>query len=70
VIVAALYAARSLIRGSWRPEMPVDALVLFMVVVVMVLVARLRVMASEPDDLDETTDEPGSSHTEAEGPGL
>ncbi len=26
VIVAALYVARSLLRGSWRPELPMDAL--------------------------------------------
>jgi hypothetical protein len=70
VIVAVLYSARSLLRGSWRPELPMDAVLLFMVVVVMVLVARIRAMTSEPDDPDEATDEPGISRPDAEGPRL
>jgi hypothetical protein len=70
VIVAVLYVGRSLLRGSWRPELPMDAVLLVMVVVVMILVARIRAMASEPDDPAETTDEPGTSRNDAEGPRL
>ena len=67
LIVAALYAARSLLRGSWRLELPMDAVILAMVVVVMVLVARLRAIASETED-DDASGESGASRTDAEGP--
>lgn len=65
VIVVALYAGRSLIRDSWRPEMPMDAVILVMVVVVMVVVARLRAM---PTDSDEDENANGASRDDAEGP--
>jgi len=72
VIVVVLYAARSLLRGNWRPELPMDLVILVLVVVVMVAVARLRAFASEPeDDRDHNADdERGASRTDAEDPTL
>ena len=49
VIVLALYVARSLIRGSWALEMPMDVVLVVMTAVVMVAVWRLRAMAAESD---------------------
>jgi hypothetical protein len=67
-IVAGLYAARSLLRGSWRPEMPLDAVVLVMVVVVMVIVARLRAMDSDGDGEQDANNKRGTSRSDAGGP--
>ena len=41
-IVVGLYAARSVVRGSWSIEWPMDAVILAMTAVVMILVAQLR----------------------------
>jgi hypothetical protein len=68
LIVAALYVARSLIRTSWRLELPMDLVILVMVAVVMVAVARLRAIASAPDDDADTPSERGASRSDAEGP--
>lgn len=68
MIVAALYAGRSLLRGSWRPEMPMDAVLLVLVAVVMVVVARLRALASEADEEQDTKGTPGASRSDMEGP--
>jgi hypothetical protein len=65
VIVAALYAARSILRGSWRLELPMDALILVLVVVVMVVVRQLRDIA-EREESDES--DQGASRDDAEGP--
>ena len=66
--MVALYAARSLLRGSWRLELPMDLVVLVMVAVVMVAVARLRAIASATDDDPGTPSEDGASRSDAEGP--
>ena len=68
MIVAALYVARSLQRGSWRPEMPMDAVLLLMVGFVMLAVARIRSIAEKPDEDSDAQDEGGASRTDAEGP--
>jgi hypothetical protein len=65
VIVAALYAARSVLRGSWRLELPMDAVILVMVAVVMVVVYRLRDIAEREEDCES---ELGASRDNAEGP--
>ena len=68
LIVAALYVARSHVRASWRPDLPMDLVVLVMVAVVMVAVARLRATLSAPDDDADTPSEHGASRSDAEGP--
>jgi hypothetical protein len=65
VIVAGLYVMRSLLRGSWRPEMPMDLVILVMVVVVIVAVGRLRAI---PPDADDMPDEQGASPDDAGSP--
>jgi hypothetical protein len=67
IIVAGLYVVRSLLRGSWRPEMPMDLVVLVMVVVVIVAVGRLR--AIPPGD-DGVPDERGAFPEDEEGPSV
>ncbi len=64
-IVAGLYAARSVVRGSWRPELPMDAVILLMVAIVMVVVHRLRTVTAQEDDEENS---PGASRDDAEGP--
>jgi hypothetical protein len=68
VIVAGLYVVRSLLRGSWRPELPMDAVILVLVGVVMVAVARLRAISSQ-QETDESDDR-GTSHGDVEGPAV
>jgi hypothetical protein len=53
------------LRGSWRLELPMDAVILVLVVVVMVVVRQLRAIAEQPDS-DEN--EPGASRDDAEDP--
>jgi hypothetical protein len=65
VIVVALYATRSVLRGSWRLELPMDAVILVMVVIVMVVVHRLRAIAEQEEDEDNA---PGASRDDTEGP--
>jgi hypothetical protein len=67
VIVAALYVVRSLVRGTWRPEMPMDLVIVVMVVVVIVAVGRLR--AIPPGD-DAEPEERGAFPDDEEGPGV
>jgi hypothetical protein len=50
LIVLAIYAVRSLLRGSWRLELPMDAVLVVLVVVVMFAVARLRAYAASEDE--------------------
>jgi ABC-type enterobactin transport system permease subunit len=66
LIVVALYAARSLMRGTWRPDLPMDLVVLVMVSVVILVVARLR--ATMPQDADDEHDESGACTDDAAGP--
>jgi hypothetical protein len=63
--VAGLYAARSIVRGSWRPELPMDAVILVMVATVMVVVHRLRAVTAH--EYEEEND-PGASRGDAEDP--
>ena len=69
VIVLALYVARSLVRGSWALEMPMDVVLVVMTAVVMVAVWRLRAMAAEdePDGVEDEDDR-GASRDDAESP--
>jgi len=66
LIVAGLYAARSLLRGSWRAELPMDLVVLALLLVVVLTVARLRAVNSEEDP--EPHDGRRASHDDVEGP--
>jgi hypothetical protein len=65
IIVAGLYVVRSLLRGSWRPEMPVDLVILLMVVVVILAVGRLRAIPPDPGDVPDEREAPAD---DAEGP--
>jgi hypothetical protein len=66
LIVAGLYAARSLLRGSWRAELPMDLVVVVLVLVVMATVGRLRAVNSE--DAHDSPAGRGASHDDVEGP--
>ena len=62
-IVAAVYVVRSIVRGmDFRPDLPVDAIVLGLFVLVVAMVAYVRnvVAREEPDD--------AVSHDEADPP--
>jgi hypothetical protein len=65
VIVAALYAGRSILHGSWLPDIPMDAVIGVMVVVVMFTVARLRAMESGQDEPAGDGESAGHEPTES-----
>jgi hypothetical protein len=64
-IVAVAYVGRSAMRGfDFRLDLPIDAVVLALFLLVVVLVAMIRASEDAPDD-DEGIDSPDETHRES-----